>query len=231
MDKITLDNINAVRTILLLMPYFVLVWYYKYKVKDDFFIKPRSYVQLNFIMCFSTIFFFQLIAWCLFFKNSRFLAMEAIPKSVEAIGIIIAAGTAIIGWLFTSQVSTVNAIKANTIQILMQSRFSEEYQLNLCKTIDIHVEVTNRGLKSLPLAEFQTLKQSKKNSIQYMLNYFEFLSIGIRCGELDEELLRKSLKIIITTNVEFYKEFIAEKRRINRANLTNLICLIDRWNS
>jgi hypothetical protein len=227
--EVTLDNINLLRTILVLTPYLALILFFSLKVRDSFYIKQRSYVQLNFIMAFCAIFFIELLTWSFVFDATYFLGVRSITGSAEAIGVIIASGTAIIGWLFTSQVSTINTIKANSIQILMQSRFSEEYQKNLCKTVDIHVRTLVPGVRNLSLNTYNGLIQEEKNAIQYMLNYFEFLSIGIRCGELDEELLKKSLRTIIITNFDFYKEFIDEKQRISNANLANLICLVTRW--
>ncbi|MBR8559115.1 DUF4760 domain-containing protein, partial [Acinetobacter baumannii] len=45
-----IDNILLLRTILLFLPYFGLWYFFDKRIKDKFFLKPRTHMQLNFIM-------------------------------------------------------------------------------------------------------------------------------------------------------------------------------------
>ncbi|ONG41582.1 hypothetical protein BKE30_03900 [Alkanindiges hydrocarboniclasticus] len=228
----TLDSINAIRTFLLLLPYGILIYYFKFHVEDRFFIKPRSHVQLLFMMWIVGIIFFELFIWGLLYPTSDFISFESFESNSSATGVILGAVAAIIGWLFTTRAQGISDIKANTLNILMNSRFSDEYNRNLLSTTQIYSNIRatqNRNNHSLDYNSYNSLSFLDKQSANYMLNYFEFIAAGIRCGDLDEELIKRTLKSIILTNYDFYKEVIDEKQKTNRTSLENLSCLVERW--
>lgn len=228
----TLDTINETRTFFLLLPYILLYFYYKKFVKDDFFIKARSNIQLLFMIYSALIVFLELFAWAVLFQGSKFLGFEGFKDSGESLGIILGAGAAIIGWLFTTRAQAVNSTKANTMNILMNSRFSEEYVKNLNITTKLYMEIRQQSGERccLSIEKFSSLPPEITNSINYMLNYFEFIAVGIRCGDLDEQFMKSSLKTIITTNYDFYKCIIQEKQKKVPSALENLCALVKRWN-
>ena len=141
----TLDSINETRTLLLLTPYILLYCYYLKYIKDPFFIKARADVQLLFMIYTVGIIFLEMFAWSVIFNNATFMGFDGISSnsqpsskvsnqqsdSIQTIGILIGATAAIIGWLFTTRAQTIDSTKANTMQILMESRFSDEYARNL----------------------------------------------------------------------------------------------------
>jgi hypothetical protein len=227
----TLDTINETRTLVLLTPYIILyIYYYKY-VKDYFFIKPRADIQLLFMIYGVIIIFLEIFAWAVIFKNTPFLGFNAFQDSGQTVGIIIGAAAAIIGWLFTTRAQAINSTKANTMKILMESRFSDEYARNLKTTTKLFME--QRKLTGdnccLSTQDFEKLKDYQLNSINYMLNYFEFIAVGIRCGDLDEQFMRQTLRTIILTNFKFYKLIIEEKQKKVPSALENLTSLSNRW--
>lgn len=226
----TLDTINETRTLLLLTPYAFLYFYYKKYVYDAFFIKPRADVQLLFMIYGVSLVFLELFAWGLIFHETPFLVFESFKNSSPSIGIIIGAAAAIIGWLFTTRAQAINSTKANTMKILMESRFSDEYARNLKITSHLFNEISkSKPGACLSVEDFHNLTPQQLHSLNYMLNYFEFIAVGIRCGDLDEQLIKQSLRTIVLTNYKFYKLIIEDKQKKVSSAMENLVALAKRW--
>lgn len=226
-----LDTINETRTFLLLTPYILLyLYYYKY-IKDSFFIKSRADVQLLFMIYGVTIVFLEMFAWVIIFNNTPFMGFDGFTDSGQSVGIIIGAAAVIIGWIFTTRAQTIDSTKANTMKILMESRFSDEYARNLKITTKLFTEQRKQNGDNCCLStnNFEKLQDHQLNSINYMLNYFEFIAVGIRCGDLDEQFMKQTLKTIILTNFRFYKLIIEEKQKKVPSALENLTSLTNRW--
>lgn len=227
-----LDNINLLRTLLLLAPYLGLYLYYKKFIKDPFFIKARSDVQILFMIYGTSIVFIELLCWGFIFPESNFLNFTSFENDATATGVIIGSCAAIVGWLFTTRAQCINSNKSHAFQILMESRFSDEYSKNLTITTSLYKETKKDQNVKNPVLEWQKyvdLDNDLQDSINYMLNFFEFIAVGIRCGDLDEKLLHSSLKGIINTNYEFYKIIIETKQIDHPLALSNLVCLVERW--
>lgn len=229
--KMNLDSINETRTFLLLIPYGILYFYYYKFVKDSFFLKPRAEIQLMFMIYGVVLIFLEIFGWAVIFSDTPFLGFSGLKESGQTVGIIIGSAVAIIGWLFTTRAQAINSTKANTMKILMESRFSDEYAKNLKITTKIFTDKRklNGANCCLSVSDFENLKDYQLNSINYMLNYFEFISVGIRCGDLDEQFMRQTLRTIILTNFKFYKLIIEEKQKQVPSALENLTLLSNRW--
>jgi hypothetical protein len=228
----TLDNINLLRTLLLLTPYFCLYLYYKKYVADSFFIKARSEVQILFMIYGTAIIFIELMSWSFIFPESKFMNFKSFENDATATGVIIGAGAAIVGWLFTTRAQCINSNKSHAFQILMESRFSDEYSKNLVLTTKLYKDTKiaeNVRDPVLSWEKYENLTYEQQDSINYMLNFFEFIAVGIRCGDLDEKLLHSSLKGIINTNYEFYRIIIETKQKDHQLALSNLVHLVQRW--
>lgn len=227
----TLDTINETRTLFLLVPYILLYFYYNKYIKDIFFIKSRADVQLLFMIYAVIIIFLEIFAWAIIFHDTPFMGFEGLADGGQTVGVLIGAAAVIIGWLFTTRAQAIDSTKANTMKILMESRFSDEYSRNLKATTKIFtVQRTIQGDNCcLPVNVFSSSTPDEIDSINYMLNYFEFIAVGIRCGDLDEQLIRQSLRTIILTNYKFYKLIIEDKQKKTSSALENLTCLAKRW--
>lgn len=232
----TLDTINETRTLLLLVPYVLLYFYYIKYIKDPFFIKSRADVQLLFMIYTVIIIFLELFAWSVIFHNSTFMGFDGISSSqssdsIQTIGILIGAVAAIIGWLFTTRAQAIDSTKANTMKILMESRLSDEYSRNLKITTAIFTaqRQSNGDNCNLSLVDYQALNADQLDAVHYMLNYFEFIAVGIRCGDLDELYMRQTLRSIILTNYKFYKLIIEERQKRTPSSFENLVTLCNRW--
>ena len=227
-----LDNINLLRTLLLLAPYLGLYLYYKKYVADSFFMKARADVQILFMIYGTALVFIELLAWGFIFPESSFMTFNSFNNDPTATGVIIGAGAAIIGWLFTTRAQCINSNKSHAFQILMESRFSDEYSRNLVLTTKLYKDTKTTDNAKFPVLtweKYENLEYNYQDSINYMLNFFEFIAVGIRCGDLDEKLLNSSLKGIINTNYEFYKIIIETKQKDQPLALSNLVLLVHRW--
>ncbi len=64
-----------------------------------------------------------------------------------------------------------------------------------------------------------------------MLNYYEFLALGIETGDLDEDMLRRSVRGIMCSLVDDARQIVAELNRRDRKTYGELIRLYNRWRS
>jgi hypothetical protein len=216
---------------------------------DKFFLKTRSSVQFLFVLMFLGGVFLNLLLWKALFKEYEFLGFsiqntENHNKSTGLIAIL-AAIAAVCGWIFTARVQTINAIKGHSMQVLMNSRTSTVYMQKVDKTIKIRRELLKgrnqdeTDMKNVVLTaeEFENLGGSnqdvadeEKSAVIYMLNFLEFVAVGIRHYNLDEELLRGSLRSILNSNYKLYKPVIEHLRKAdNPAIYVQLELLHDRW--
>jgi hypothetical protein len=145
--------------------------------------------------------------------------------------------TAVLGWLFAAWVQVRNSIKQHTINTMLQSRLSSSFQE---KAAQIRA-VFQRDLKfGSVLAEdlAVTEKQEALESLRYMLNYYEFIAVGIRKGDFDEELMRLSWRGIVVSLVSQTTVLIDKLRGkvesgepSNPRGYENLLWLYERWNT
>ncbi len=241
--KMVIDNILLLRTILLFLPYFGLWYFFDKRIKDKFFLKPRTHMQLNFIMIALVIVFAELVYWNLFLRNYTFLAFELTTISVNSQGeekqtisntLVVLLGTvvAILGWLFPTRANSVAATRSHTMHTLMESRLSEIYNHKVTLCTEVYVTAKKQFGESYILKKehFENLDQKYKDAIHYLLNYLEFVATGIRFGDLDETLMRNMMKTIINTNFTFFEEVIKDKQVKAPTVYEHLTVLHKRWN-
>lgn len=112
------------------------------------------------------------------------------------IAILIGAGLATIGWIYTARRARSLARKQHTINVILQTNFSDRFlrsrssiapYLKKCECPD---EIMNGEDEELR-AHFRDI-----------LNHYEFVSAGMRNGDFDEKLLKDSEK---STYIALYK--------------------------
>jgi hypothetical protein len=145
--------------------------------------------------------------------------------------LLITLASALTGWIITAMVNVRNSIKQHTINTLLQSRLSATYMA--------HADIVNRNfiapdgsLKPLLQTELEVQSeatQAKLNSLRYILNYIEFISIGIRYGDLHESLLKSSLRGIVLNASRFSEAYIKHSQKANMKAYENLVWLRNRW--
>lgn len=134
---------------------------------------------------------------------------------------LIAVVFASVGWIVSAWVTLLNTIKQHTINTLLQMRMSEVFIKNSTK-------VNARYLSSDGVYVLQR-EEIEKKSVQacipellYVLNYLEFIASAIKCGDLDENLMRQSLRGMFCSTYEASKNLI-EKLREPDSNKNGLV--------
>lgn len=141
---------------------------------------------------------------------------------------VYAALFAMAGWVTASIIQLRNSVKQHTINTLLQSRMSTAFQAKAdayqkyYPTLPIDTPMTN--------LEWQDASKSEAvSTVRYLLNYFEFLAIGIKAGDFDEFLMRDSLRKILCSLVERNLDFIKFCQSKNSRSFSNLLNLYNFW--
>ena len=170
------------------------------------------------LLLFTELVIFILFAgWELIWFQKTFLGNSPPNLDTQNWMLLISLASAITGWIITAIVNVRNSIKQHTINTLLQSRLSATYMA--------HADVVNKNyiaqdgtLKPLQQSELELQSdatQVKLNSLRYVLNYIEFISIGIRYGDLHESLLKSSLRGIVLNAYKFSEVYIRHSQKIN----------------
>lgn len=192
-------------------------------------LKP-SYL-LGFLFCVNLICTISLILWI---KAAGTIPFTEIAAPNWRIGTILTISVPISVWIGTSFVAMYNLVKQHTITTLLQSRLSATYIEN--------ARALNKGFfgkhgELIPLTQEEVMNPPPEVNLQalnYMLNYFEFISVGIRHGDLNESVMRNSLRGIVCSVFCVAESYIHAKRsdvRDPTASRTyeHLIWLHKRW--
>lgn len=180
--------------------------------------------------------FIETVYWHLSLRNYGFLGFYLNLKISDASNVILVllgVLAAVLGWLFTYRGQALTTTRNHTMQTLMESRLSEVYT----KQVEVATEVftkykTEKGEQyNLEYSVFLTLETKHKNAIFYLLNYLEFVSVGIRCGDLDENQMKNMMKSIISNNFKFFREIIEKKQQTQPTVYEHLTLLNKRWNA
>ncbi|WP_139851471.1 DUF4760 domain-containing protein [Acinetobacter pullicarnis] len=230
-----IDNIILLRTLILVIPFLILFGFFYSRVRDTFFLKPRTDIQINIIMICLAIVFIETVYWNIELKNYEFFGYDLNSSSASdgsniiliSLGIL----AAVFGWLFTYRGQVLTATRSHSIQTLMASRLSNEYMEQVRFATEVYNNYKNNNLNQISHAEFNELTGEKIAAILYLLNYLEFISVGIRFGDLDEKLMKNTMKSIIGANYTFFEQIIKEKQAKSPSLYEHLTALNNRWNA
>ena len=67
------------------------------------------------------------------------------------------------------------------------------------------------------------------NSVNFIINQYEFMAVAVRMGVMDEDMLRETVRGSICGLVESFAPYILEVRKDRRENWENLIWLYLRF--
>jgi hypothetical protein len=136
--------------------------------------------------------------------------------------------TALIGWMFSSWVTLRNSIKQHTFNIWLQTRCSAKYME--------HAEAMNRLYfsrgKKVGLSKNDLNSESFKDleqSLVYILNHYEFVAVGIRFGDLDEEILKQTMRGIVVSLYQYVELYIIMLQESRPSAYEHLTALYLRW--
>jgi hypothetical protein len=140
------------------------------------------------------------------------------------------------GWVCSSFVTLRNSIKQHTVNTYVQSRLSSPYS-ETNKRVNLEHFAIGRLTGPIPKEFFtNTDNADKMHDINTVLNYFEFIAVGIRHGDLDESFLREVMGGIITrmcSKAGLYLAFIRnpENGLGGARTFEHLLWLNERWNN
>lgn len=156
---------------------------------------------------------------------------------VSLFGIAVSALTAVGGILFAVYSYFRNAKRAeaaqrkqHTINILFQSRLSEHFQKTNSLRKEIFPTDQDIFLDDWKAARARDGKPREgAEALQQLLNYYEFLAVGMSQGDLDKDLLHKSIRGIMCNLVDDARYMIAELRENDAKTLEYLASLYEEW--
>ncbi|NDX01671.1 DUF4760 domain-containing protein [Acinetobacter baumannii] len=183
--------------------------------KNNFFLKIRSDKLILKIMI--------ILIMVSIFIYFSFIYNEEVNKNIAFLTIILATS----GWLFSNFISSRNSIRQHTVTILTQLRMSTEFMKNANKLQPLWEKKV-----IIDLNYYNSLKSdesSEKDSIRYILNYLEFVSAGIRQGDLDEDLVRAAQGGMFISTYKMCEPYILELNKKNKTTFEHLISIVKRW--
>ena len=145
--------------------------------------------------------------------------------------------SAITGWIVSSYITLRNSIKQHTINILLQSRLSATY-MDVAKHINskFFSPTSSRDPVSVDFLN-DPVNQKDLEAFVYILNYLEFVAVGVRHGDIDEMVMKDTIRGILCGQFDKAKLFIMYQRGDNGTTVKSpkvfehLVWLNNKWNS
>lgn len=216
----------------------VFAYFYLFE-RDDYFYKYRGSIQLSLVLSLIGVFLIQIIIWKTFTLDYHFLnfSLKAKPGTTKTTALVtmLAAIAAVSGWVFTSRVQIINATKTHAMQALMNSRNSTIYVQRVDEAMTIRQKLKDEkklGVNDLVIVskdDYLQLKPTERAAIHYMLNFLEFIAVGVRHNNMDEELIKGSLKTILKNNYLMFQPVIEYVRIGSPSNYIEMETLHKRW--
>ncbi|MCH8111255.1 MAG: DUF4760 domain-containing protein [Proteobacteria bacterium] len=139
--------------------------------------------------------------------------------------ILVGAGLATFGWVYTARRHRRISRKQHTFNVLLHMSFNEVF-LKALKCASTHFRD-----QTLPdLLDEANVELRRK--VRIILNHYEFMAAGVRNGDLDEQLLRDSERGVVVQIYESCQHHIYSVRNTRQRQSINehLEWLYKRWN-
>lgn len=136
----------------------------------------------------------------------------------------IATFSALVGWIVTSVISLRNSTKQHTINTLLQSRLSAPFNQH---ALELNKVFESAAVKAEDITD--ATKADGIRAMKYMLNYHEFIAVGIRSGDLDHDVVKNSLRGIIVSLYDQARVYIEPKRAADKRKFEHLAWLYEKW--
>lgn len=169
-------------------------------------------------------------AWIWFFGISLREFNGTLPNIYVA---IIGIAVTVVTIVETARTSRRNQRKKDTINILFESRLTPYHQ-SLQQKMQVHFPLG----ETVSLDDFKKLGKSKKpdekeaaDAVVQALNYHEYIAAGIRKGNLDEEMLRETVRGVVCRQV-FERRNVIRYYRVEKDNektFEHLVAIYWQW--
>ena len=141
------------------------------------------------------------------------------------VAIIVTGLWATIGWYYTGRVQRTMSRRQHTYNIITRQHDDKRYE-DALNTVRAAIKSN-----SIP-TPVKTDPSERHKHIDYFLNYFEFLSAAILCGDIDEKMIKAVEYSKIVKVPVIFREYIDQIRVIadQPTMYENIDALARRWN-
>ncbi|MFK7941746.1 MAG: DUF4760 domain-containing protein [Paracoccaceae bacterium] len=157
-------------------------------------------------------------------------------KHISAFGVAFAIAT----FIWNAQRARAQQRKQHTITILFQTRLSPEFRENLAKRKRFFKEGEKvrystylaylTAQRDTEITDDEALRRRESaEAIRSLLNYYEFIALGVSRHDLDESMLKGSIRGIMCALVVDMADIILAEQRANSLAYNNLTRLFTRW--
>lgn len=126
--------------------------------------------------------------------------------------------------------------KQHTITILLETRLSDHFQ----QMIRSRAAYFSEGKPVIPDTFYEAYngsydpgaaicKKTSAASLVKLLNHYEFIAVGIALGDLEETMLKQTIRGIVCRLVNDCRHLIAEEQKQNPKTYEHLSALYHRW--
>lgn len=158
-----------------------------------------------------------------------------------ALSILVTGVLICMGWWIQSITTAAQSRRKHTLEVILSTRTSQEYQLMLRKYTHVyhgnkHVSQKFAQWRSFPSSpEFVNADVPKNyrnaiNGLLFVLNYFEFLAQGVKANDLDDCLLRECFCGFIQTLEKRAFHIILEAQKADPRHFEGIVYLSKKWN-
>lgn len=157
----------------------------------------------------------------------------ALPALATMLSVLVA----IVAFVVNAWVSTRQQRKQHTVNTLLQSRLSPEFRLHKERREEHFPEYRPISFKDWKAARDVKKAQAGKAATPHeaamavteLLNFYEFLALGVRLSDFDEPMLKKSVRGIMCNLVDDCRYLIGGIRVRSPLAYENLCWLYDQW--
>lgn len=209
-----------------------------------------------FVLAVVLLVFYTCYFWVVSASNQDGVGFDKLLNFPPMLAALWAAG---VGWYITFQAAAKNHRTTNSFNLLMQTRTNREFldraklvQLTYPHGSDVPVEdehlFASASLKELTARaeeqkadgndvapELQDLlcRSQAADALKYLLNYYEFMAVGIEAKDLEENLLYETIGVTVVSVYGRGKPFIDYIRGPQKGNQPLAFCalnkLVERW--
>ncbi|MCR9123027.1 MAG: DUF4760 domain-containing protein [Phyllobacteriaceae bacterium] len=163
------------------------------------------------------------------------IAPGILPAVAASFGVIVAVCTLI----YNANAAEDQQRRQHTVNTLLQSRLSAEFRLHkerreayFREYQDVHYKdsfALRYGNVPTPGGAKTVLPHESARSLIELLNFYEFVALGVRKGDLDQQMLRRSVRGIMCNLVDDCRYLIGGLRVRSPLAYENLCWLCDQW--
>lgn len=166
----------------------------------------------------------------------------ALPPDVDARALTQLGGFffAVFAFLYNARERQSQSRKQHTIKILFDTRLSGEFRQHLERRKRHFPEGTTvdadeyfrflEAKRDADTSDDDALAQRHSaEAVRSLLNYYEFIALGIATGDLDEDMMRRSVRGIMCNLVADMHAVVAEYRRRDPRTFEHLARLYASW--